>query len=505
MKLPFSLIQHETKEMIQWKNSELLTEDRCYGRPVFWESGTVYEGGECLLITEKNKEINTIPSNAICIFLFDLDVLDKRGDIVYGYLDSPDMLGKVLNKFHHMFDHYEKWESELKTLVAEKGTISQILRASRAVLKNPIAMMNIQYVIFAHSDSTEFMQRSNMPKLDAQGRIPDYLVNFFKNDSFFLEVADYNSPFLYTGEYLPRQVLCQNLFYQEMYVARVSVDSFEHDFYPWDAFLLKVMTHYLELMYANELQFSRDANAYSQTLHNMLFGQPVSEAEVWQMLSSRNWNEDDFYCVAVLLPSMQDISNNTLNFYCYRIMMEFADCLAIAENEQIIVLFHLKTADSFSEQFHQKMAVFIRENNFRIGFSNCFQGISSLPEFYRQSAVALAYGEKKDATIWKHFFDEYVMDYIRDRCCSEISGQNLCAKEIRVLKDYDIRNNTEFCRTLQVYLENRQSPVKTAKELFIQRGTLNYRLKRIQHLTKIDFSDRKKIEYLMFSYLLLGE
>lgn len=95
------------------------------------------------------------------------------------------------------------------------------------------------------------------------------------------------------------------------------------------------------------------------------------------------------------------------------------------------------------------------------------------------------------------------MEYIRDKCCGEISGKNLCAREIRILEEYDMENHTEFCRTLKVYLENRQSPVKTAQKLYIQRGTLNYRLKRIQELTGIDFSDYERILYLMFSYVLI--
>ena len=57
--------------------------------------------------------------------------------------------------------------------------------------------------------------------------------------------------------------------------------------------------------------------------------------------------------------------------------------------------------------------------------------------------------------------------------------------------------------TLKVYLRNNMNAVKTAKELFIHRSTMVYRLERIEELTGIDYKDPYKILHLLISLELL--
>lgn len=147
--------------------------------------------------------------------------------------------------------------------------------------------------------------------------------------------------------------------------------------------------------------------------------------------------------------------------------------------------------------------VFIRENNFRVGFSRLFHDFREIPQFFTQASLAAAYGEKRNPTIWIHYFTEYVMPYIKDQCCKEIAAKNLCAEEIMTLWEYDKKNKTELCRTLEIFLEEDKSPVQASRVLFIQRGTLNYRLKRICELTGLDFNDKEQLSYISFSYMLL--
>ena len=60
-------------------------------------------------------------------------------------------------------------------------------------------------------------------------------------------------------------------------------------------------------------------------------------------------------------------------------------------------------------------------------------------------------------------------------------------------------NETKM-HTLRVYLECERSYVKTAKQLYIHRNSLLYRIQRIQELTCLDFSDPSTRLHLLMSY-----
>ena len=64
------------------------------------------------------------------------------------------------------------------------------------------------------------------------------------------------------------------------------------------------------------------------------------------------------------------------------------------------------------------------------------------------------------------------------------------------------KNNTELYHTLKVYLEHERNSLQTARELFIHRSSLTYRLERIQKLTKIDLDNPKDRLLLQLCFLL---
>jgi PucR family transcriptional regulator, proline-responsive transcriptional activator len=68
----------------------------------------------------------------------------------------------------------------------------------------------------------------------------------------------------------------------------------------------------------------------------------------------------------------------------------------------------------------------------------------------------------------------------------------------------DVKKQTDLLRTLEVFLANDGKGKQTANELFIHPNTLNYRIKKIQELTTIDFNNFNMKVYLYTELLLLN-
>lgn len=71
---------------------------------------------------------------------------------------------------------------------------------------------------------------------------------------------------------------------------------------------------------------------------------------------------------------------------------------------------------------------------------------------------------------------------------------------LKLLKEFDMKNEGDLFETLHRFLENDCSVAKTAQELFIHRNTLNYRLGKIKELTGINYHNAQEKFVLMCGY-----
>lgn len=98
------------------------------------------------------------------------------------------------------------------------------------------------------------------------------------------------------------------------------------------------------------------------------------------------------------------------------------------------------------------------------------------------------------------------MDYIGDLCGSQFEPEELCACELKMLREYDKENHTELYETLCKYILNERNTVATAAQLYIGRSTLFYRLRKIKEITGLAAADMAKpIKnlYLRFSMFIM--
>ena len=68
----------------------------------------------------------------------------------------------------------------------------------------------------------------------------------------------------------------------------------------------------------------------------------------------------------------------------------------------------------------------------------------------------------------------------------------------------DREKNTDYYHTLRVYLENERSIPRTSEALIIHRTTLQYRLEKIEQLTRLNLDSEDVRIYLMLSYKILN-
>lgn len=79
----------------------------------------------------------------------------------------------------------------------------------------------------------------------------------------------------------------------------------------------------------------------------------------------------------------------------------------------------------------------------------------------------------------------------------------ICYEKLLDLQKSDATQNTEYMKTLRVYLDHNLNTVQSAKALFIHRSTFLYRLERIKAILETDLEDPEELFYLNLSFRLL--
>ena len=131
----------------------------------------------------------------------------------------------------------------------------------------------------------------------------------------------------------------------------------------------------------------------------------------------------------------------------------------------------------------ERMVHFVEDSSLNAGFSRCMNGHMNLRRQYIQAKIALQFGTRKYPDKRMHPFNDISFDYILDQATKKLPGYMLCHE-----------------RLLRCYMDNHCNVVQTARELFIHRSTLLYRLEKIKEILESDLSSPDEILYLMLSF-----
>lgn len=422
-------------------------------------------------------------------------------------LEELTDLADLSNDVNRIFFEYNALEQKLQDSVNKGRSVQYLVEIMAPYFNcNELTVCNNDYRIIGKSNNTiHLCEISGIMQPDNDGILSPEHVTFFKNDIIFSQVRDVAEPFIYESSLFLCRVICLNVFHRGEYACRIVVAEDVNTFRGYEAGLLNFFTTFIQLIYdmsvvGNEI-LSRDNMA--DIFIDLLKGVSV---EAWRLENSffqRRWDLFGSFIFATIMPSDRDYYNRTVRYYCQIFNRDITGCCFFEFESVIGCVINLEFYGGSLEQFIAKHLVTFRDGYFRIGYSNKLTKIEDSQYYYQQAKIALKTGLKAYPSMWYHKFADVTLFYIESKLTEDLDGRFLCAPELLDLYNYDNKNQTEFLRTLQAYIDNQMNAIKTAGILFIHRSTIVYRLDRIKELTGIDFKDPLKILHLSLSFHLL--
>ena len=503
MKIPLSMITAAIMNHLQERDTvSPVSSDPLISRPVFFRAGKSYSENDLVLAeapADAPEIADLINGKGI---VFCRAPISGKGVREHVFFVEPQIpFAELSNRIHEQFDLVSEWESQLQECVIRNSPLDRILDLTENLIGNPLDVMGMDFIIVGASHGLESSVKRYGYEL-SKGPLSRDLVNIYKTDADFSAVSARRDPFFYPANAIrPMDVLCINLFLGENMSGRIILFESNHKLQPSDSFVLQRLAYYVEQVFVAKAIIPKTLNDLSEVLLNAVTGKNLPP-DVKDVLSHHGWSVRHEYIIVVLQTSRLDYINRTQEYFRIEIMRSFPECVSICLQDQIVVWQNISLYPGGLDSFQQDLSLFIRDGFFHAGFSSVFYGPERLVHHYRQGLIALEFGSKVDSTFWTFHFKQYAFDYLIDTLRQEMPREVLLAPELDILEEYDAQHNTELLKTLKLYIENAQNATKTAQDLYIQRGTLLFRIGRIRKIASIDFSDSKKLLHIWLSFYL---
>jgi hypothetical protein len=397
-----------------------------------------------------------------------------------------------------IYSEYEEWDSRLQRMLNIGGDIQEMINASASVFNNPLILYDRNFSILALSDiytsdptMVPLMDKSYLAEFV---NAPEGSETYSKRKAIFALCA--------TGV----RSIYINIAGQNKFQYRLMALEISRKFNASESPLLEHLANIIQLAIAGGLAADADAAAaLSFIIKNTITGEYSDTSYIEKRLNEYGWKkEQEYFCVKI--SDTRERRSRNIQSVCTKIKELIPGCCAFEYDSGAAIVVNIEYAgmdrDNLLAPFGP-LGLFLQEWNLSAGLSGVFSGFTELKQYFRQAELALNLGfrNKNEGRLF-HFKDVKEL-LLLDSCTKELPALMVCAPEVITLRNYDIKHNTDYYKTLYCFLKNNVRPVQTIKELNIHRSTLIYRLERIEKITGLDASNCQNQWYLLLSFKLL--
>ena len=405
---------------------------------------------------------------------------------------------ELVNSVNRLFRKFEGIDRALQDATYISKSIQGVIDAIVPTLFSNLVVSTMDFNIIGQSDNIEKF----FTYISSEDNLREF-VEYMNTDTLFAQVQYLREPFLYHTSLFPDTMICVNVFYQTEPVCRIVHYNSDNSLRKYDKWLLSYIAQYVQSIYeitgGNEEILPQDQ--LQHVLMRLMDRETVSEELISTAMMNHGWGKDGAFLSLCILPGSHNQYGTP--YYCKLLSDGIRGSISFISDSYVACIISLDYYKNDPLAFRKETVEFFRDNIFRVGISNIFYGISELYPYWKQSMIALTVGMDENPYLWNHSFSEQIESYLISKCLSELPAKYLVAPELLLLQKYDTENNTEYYETLRIYLRNSMNALQTAKDLFIVRGTMNFRLNRLKKITGLDFHDPDVRVYLELSYRLL--
>ncbi|MBR6351369.1 MAG: helix-turn-helix domain-containing protein [Firmicutes bacterium] len=413
---------------------------------------------------------------------------------------------EIINAMISIFERYHQFESDINDVLLSNGSLNDLCAVGIRFFHNPIYIHDRMFTIIALPEYKEGMLQFERSEDGNNIHVPLWLINDFKFDEAYHDTLTKREASIWGKDQFPRNMrsLYVNLWDGDYYNGRLLINELDTALKPGQFRLAEIFAEYVKIILHRDMKVpGHHFRDYEDTIRMLIKGEPADPMDVNALLDILGWDDGDSYiCIKIQSqnPDIQIMSDSALRS---QLTFDYPHSFDFFYEGRLCVIINFTKGKRDAEEIKASIATLIRDSYMYCGISCPIKGIRKIRVGFSQADITL-----KNIEItrnrWLMIFNECALDYMIDSVIQQMPAYNLVAPELLKLNVIDREKNTDYYHTLRVYLENERSIPRTSEALIIHRTTLQYRLEKIEQLTRLNLDSEDVRIYLMLSYKILN-
>ncbi len=338
MKLSLKIISEHLEEHVHILRFKDIYSTLRLSRPVFLTDEAELAADTLYITSADRMPADLTYQNGCALILIgnvNTDVLNCPAVILIS--EATDIL-KVHNYVNSIFDFFDDWQHKLEYISTHYGRMSSFkkcLEASLAVFENPVSISDPSYnYLIASLESSQ--ATFNVKKLS------DKMKDYINNSPFGRMLISEKDVFTISDPHLQHRMIVRNVFYGRDIIYRLSVHESARAFRETDYILLDLLAHYISESYEKDFPDSESGSAVlSRLLAAALSSGIINKSALRLELDKINWSESDKFVIAYTQTTYQDLTLDSIPYYCEEIAHDYPGVLTFSYQGNIAILVNL--------------------------------------------------------------------------------------------------------------------------------------------------------------------
>lgn len=418
------------------------------------------------------------------------------------FSDAITDLPFLVTEFQGAIYYYRQMFDNLLSVIGNDSSLQTLTNVMASYLRNPVAIFARGLKLLAHSQNytmTEklWMDTEEKGYLEVEGRFSDALKEQAK-------LSERNTlPFIFSADYMPYRIASKTIVKGKQQIGIFQVIESNMSFTQGVLDLMEVMNVYLSI----EINKNELINFNHGILNGQLFIDLLErKIDNLQSLKKRGknlgWLLAKYTFVLAIKPISrflvdEQLSNirNQLN-----LILPFGNCLVY--DKGIVVIINRSSESPYNSDTEVQLLALLKEWSLCSGLSRYSTNMLDVSRLYEQSLQAIKFGLSENSGCYIYNYGQFALYDFFDSCVQNDKVGSYYHPALRILEDYDNSHHSALLPTLHTYIQNYNNQMATAKQMYISRSSLLYRLHKIEKLANIDFDDLDVVFHLLLSFKL---
>lgn len=376
----------------------------------------------------------------------------------------------------------------IQILHSNKG-IQELIDEAFKVLGNPIMLVDAGYKILAASQ-VKVENRPDLEEQNTQGYMNEKNIAAMKKARLYEKAREHKYPYYSKEAEKTEGWITALVFVHGIESAHIAVsDSYrpfsDEDFELID-FLCKLVS--LELQ-KTDFYKTNESLKHSFFLSELLDNHIRDLSVINNRIQNLNWKITEFMYVMTITEQQADFFDRKAQLISKQLHQLFPYSRWVIYEGRIVFLICLTDGSKKIFEEDSQLTDFLNINNLCAAISRCFSSFIDVRKYYEESMTAYEFGMSLSPDKKIFLYEDFICQHI-----GKIISENHILKDfyhssVIKIKIYDEEHKTNLLETLKEYLKYPDNPTRAAKNLFIHKNTLFYRMSKIKELFPIDLSD----------------